>query len=375
MDTDPERVPDGEGTAEGGRYRALLEIVHGLLDADVCELLVEGDGRLVVESQTDRDAGQGGSAYPLATSLPGMAYTATRSCVIDDQYDTRSAASTGSNPTSMPTPFPSLCCVPVGERRLLLAKASVRGAFTDEDLELATRVVELAGSEPASGKARAVQTPDGGAAEGRDHADLLEEIADVLSHDLKNHLNVVSGNLELAQEADDVDEYISKATKGLNRLEALVEEVVFLAKTGKIIREQERVELHDRAKAAWETVGTEAATLQLEGGVEFHASPRSLDHLLENLMDNAVTHAGPDVTVRVGGHSDGFYLEDDGPGIPVESRERVFERGYSTAETSTGLGLQIVKRIADAQDWTIDVVESAEGGARFEITDVVVTEP
>lgn len=374
MDTDPEGSPDGERSTENGRYRVLVEIVEGLLDAAVCELLVEEHGRLVVEEHTAREAEQAGNAYSLETSIPGMAYTSGRSCVIDDQYDTRSAASVGSDSASMPAPFPSLCCVPVGERRLLVAKATVRGAFTDEDLEKASWVIELARSEPASSEVQAVPATDGGAAEGRDHGELLEEIADILSHDLKNHLNVVSGNLELASEADDVDEYISKATNGLDRIAALVEEVVFLAQTGKIIRELQPVELQDRAKAAWETVGTEAATLKLEGGVEFQASPRSLDHLLENLMDNAVTHAGPGVTVRVGGHSDGFYLEDDGPGIPTESRERVFERGYSTDESSTGLGLQIVKRIADAHNWTIDVTESTDGGARFEVTDVEVTE-
>lgn len=375
MDTDPEGSPGGERSAENGRYRALVEIVEGLLDAAVCELLVEEDGRLVVEEHTARDAKSAGSTYSLATSLPGMAYTSGHSCVIDDQYNTRSAASAQSNPAPMPVPYPSLCCVPVGERRLLLAKATVRGAFTDDDLEMATRAVELAGSEPTPSEEQAVPATDGGGAHGRDHEELLEEIADVLSHDLKNHLNVVAGNLELAREADDVDEYISKAMKGLDRLEALVDEVVFLAKTGKIIREQERVELHDRAKAAWETVGPETASLQLEDGVEFLASPRSVDHLLENLMDNALAHAGPDVTVRVGDLDDGFYLEDDGPGIPVEAREHIFERGYSTDETSTGLGLHIVKRIADAHDWTIDAAESAEGGARFEVTDVEVAEP
>lgn len=370
MDTDPESSTSGERSTADGRYRALVEIVNGLLDAAVCELLVEEDGRLVVEEDTARDDDQTGSTYSLATSLPGMAYTAGRSCVIADQYDTRSVASSGSAAAMTPTPFPSLCCVPVGNQRLLLAKARGRGAFTDEDLEKASQVVELARSEPASNEMRAVPATDGGAGDDRNRAELLEVVADVLSHDFKNHLNVVSGNLELALEADDADAFIARASNGLTRLESLVEEVVSLAKTGDIVREMERVELHDRAEAVWASVETGGATLELERGVEFLASPRSVDHILENLMGNAVAHAGPEVTVKVGGLTDGFYLEDDGPGIPPDSRERVFERGYTTDEASTGLGLPIVKRIVDAQGWTIDVVESSEGGARFEITGV-----
>ena len=74
------------------------------------------------------------------------------------------------------------------------------------------------------------------------------------------------------------------------------------------------------------------------------------------------------LTVRVGALSDaeGFYVADDGEGIPAGERERVFEAGYSTTEEGTGLGLGIVDRIARAHGWEADVASSASGGARFE---------
>jgi signal transduction histidine kinase len=72
----------------------------------------------------------------------------------------------------------------------------------------------------------------------------------------------------------------------------------------------------------------------------------------------------------VGRLDNGFFVEDDGPGIPEEMREKVFEAGYSSEEEGTGLGLSIVGTIAEAHGWTVSVTEGREGGARFELTGV-----
>jgi signal transduction histidine kinase len=76
-------------------------------------------------------------------------------------------------------------------------------------------------------------------------------------------------------------------------------------------------------------------------------------------------------TVRVGAiDREGFYVEDDGPGISESERERVFETGYTTASAGTGFGLAIVEGIAEAHDWEVAVTSSGDGGARFEVTGV-----
>ncbi|MFB6078318.1 MAG: sensor histidine kinase, partial [Halarchaeum sp.] len=100
------------------------------------------------------------------------------------------------------------------------------------------------------------------------------------------------------------------------------------------------------------------------------ADPSRLGQLFENLFRNAVEHGGDDVTVTVGDLDDGFYVEDDGPGIPADEREVVFEPGYSNEADGTGLGLAIVEQTAAGHDWTLTVSESSAGGARFEITGV-----
>ena len=77
------------------------------------------------------------------------------------------------------------------------------------------------------------------------------------------------------------------------------------------------------------------------------------------------------MTVTVGAiDSDGFYVEDDGPGIPADTRETVFDHGYTTSETGTGFGLPIVNEIVEAHGGTISVLEGHDGGARFEIRDL-----
>jgi signal transduction histidine kinase len=85
-------------------------------------------------------------------------------------------------------------------------------------------------------------------------------------------------------------------------------------------------------------------------------------------------HSSDDLTVRVGLHRDGFYIEDDGPGIADADRDRIFEPGYTTQDGGTGYGLEIVRTVAEAHDWEITVTDAANGGARFEITGVDTVE-
>jgi signal transduction histidine kinase len=77
----------------------------------------------------------------------------------------------------------------------------------------------------------------------------------------------------------------------------------------------------------------------------------------------------PGVRIRVGllPRDAGFYVADDGPGIPETDRERVFERSYTTSSHGTGLGLTIVRETVEAHGWTVRVVDAVGGGARFEV--------
>lgn len=93
---------------------------------------------------------------------------------------------------------------------------------------------------------------------------------------------------------------------------------------------------------AWDEFGRENG---LEGATSIQADSRLLPHLFENLFRNSVEHGGPVVTVTVGPLNDGFYVADDGPGLPAGA---IFETGVSM--DGTGLGLTIVKAVADAHN-------------------------
>lgn len=197
----------------------------------------------------------------------------------------------------------------------------------------------------------------------------LDEFASVVSHDLRNPLQIAEGRLELAQ-ADCDSAHLDNVADALDRMETLIEDVLTLARGGETAKNIETVSVSALAERCWEVVPVEGATLTVEADQTVSADQNRLQQLLENLFANAATHGGQEVTVRVGGLADGFYVADDGVGISHEEREDIFEPGYSTTADGTGFGLRIVKKIADAHGWNIRVTDSDDGGARFEFTGV-----
>ena len=196
----------------------------------------------------------------------------------------------------------------------------------------------------------------------------LDQFASVVSHDLRNPLNVASGYLELSRESGDED-HLDQVSAALERMDALVEDLLRLAREGRDVGETAPVELAEVAETAWSHVHTGEATLRVETESTVDADRDRLVELFENLYRNAVEHAGeaPTVTVtdiEAGGRWQGFAVTDDGPGI--DPNIDPFETGTTTSEEGTGFGLAIVKSIAEAHGWSVSVTESESGGARFE---------
>jgi signal transduction histidine kinase len=197
----------------------------------------------------------------------------------------------------------------------------------------------------------------------------LEAFASVISHDLRNPLNVVSGSLELARAETD-SEHLDRAARAADRMDDLIDQVLTLAREGEDISETQEVRLDTVAERAWGAVDSGTADLRLVGEPwRVEADPDRLQEAFENLFRNSVDHAGDDVTVRVGRLETGFYVEDDGPGIPPDRRESIFERGKSSSD-GTGLGLSIVRSIVEAHGGSIRAGAAADGGARFDVTGV-----
>jgi len=194
----------------------------------------------------------------------------------------------------------------------------------------------------------------------------LEDFAGIVSHDLRNPLNVATGRLDLAREECE-SEHLEAVDRSLDRMADLIEELLALARERDDVTDPDSVSLSEAVEAARQTVDTADATLEAAVSGRVEADESRLKQLLENLIRNAVDHGGADVTIRIGDLPNGFYVADDGPGIPASDRDQVFESGYSTDPEGTGFGLSIVGDVADAHGWDVSVTASDDGGARFEV--------
>jgi signal transduction histidine kinase len=168
-------------------------------------------------------------------------------------------------------------------------------------------------------------------------------------------------------------------------MNALIDDLLRLARSGNQVDDLESIDLPDLSERCWENVVTEDGSIVVETDRTIRGDRNRLQQLFENLFRNSMEHGstsdrpqaddasdrvGEGVTITVGDLEDGFYVEDDGPGIPEETREKIFESGYSTKDAGTGFGLAIVEEIVEAHGWEITVAESDAGGARFEITGI-----
>ena len=339
-----------------------VEIAHRVLGIRLCGVWLydEEADALVPAAISDpgREDVDGPPTFHRGEGLAWQAYESGESAV----YDDLSAADDVYNPETV---IRSEMLVPLGDHGVLTFGATAAEAFDDLDQVVAKLLgttmraaLDRAEREEALRKQRR---------ELRRQNERLEEFTSVVSHDLRTPLSVVKGRLELADERLGPDDDIDAATDGAERMEALIDDLLTLARQGRSVGEVGAISLSDVAELAWPASNaTDATLMTTDATVEADAS--RLRQLLENLFANAVTHGGDDVTVRVGPTEDGFYIADDGPGIPPEEREKVFETGYTDSEDGTGFGLSIVRRIADAHDWSVRVTEGESGGARFEFS-------
>lgn len=197
----------------------------------------------------------------------------------------------------------------------------------------------------------------------------LDQFTSIVSHDLRNPLNVAMGRLELLS-SECTSNHLKPIQRAHSRMAALIDDLLNLARAGADIAETTSVNLDSLVNGCWANVETASSTLVADIGRTVQADESRLKQLFENLIRNAIEHGGENVTVTIGALDDGFYIEDDGAGIPAEARSDIFKTGYSMATDSTGLGLSIVKQIVDAHDWSLRLTEGAADGTRFEITGV-----
>ena len=201
----------------------------------------------------------------------------------------------------------------------------------------------------------------------------LDAFASVISHDLRNPISIIDGYADLARETGD-PEHFDVIQETAARMSDFLEDLLRLSQRGETVTELRPVSLSNLVDEVAGTIDHEEINVVIERDLTVRADRARLRQVLDNLFRNARDHVDGPVTVTIGPLPDGFYVEDDGSGIPEPEREDVFDIGFTTRQTGTGLGLTIVRDIVEAHGWSIAVTEGSTGGARFELTGVEIEE-
>jgi len=219
---------------------------------------------------------------------------------------------------------------------------------------------------------------------------LKDELISVVSHDLRTPLTSIMGYLELAlgDEAegelpDERRDYLLVAQRNAQRLHRLVEDLLFVSRV-KSGRSGLVLERHDIGRLVRDTVenalptastGHVVLTSHTAGDVVASVDAHRVSEAIENLISNALKFTPPGGTVDVTAESVGGHVvirvADTGIGVPAEDVPHLFNRFFRTARAETvpgaGLGLSIVKAIADAHGGTVEVSSAEDAGTTFEI--------
>lgn len=206
----------------------------------------------------------------------------------------------------------------------------------------------------------------------------MGEMAAVVAHEVRNPLAGIKGVLQvvgqrLAAQSGE-RRALQEATLRLDSLQALTEELLLFARPSspepaplslsQLVQETARLLQADR--------GFDGLVVETRGGRgELRGDPRQLRTVVLNLLRNAAEAAGGKgrvvVEVRDRGDEVELRVEDDGPGVPEEERERVFEPFFTTRARGTGLGLAIVRRVVEVHGGEVSVESGPGGGACFRV--------
>lgn len=343
-------------TTPGEVYQSLVDAAEDVLDYQLC-IVDERDGdKLVpaaVPTGTPDDYYFDEVAIDAENNLAARVARTHETIVVDDLADVGVDAADSS--------YRSAITVPLSDYGIFQAVADEPNGFDDADREF----TEILASH-------AVATLDRLAREREleRQTNRLEKFASVVSHDLRTPLQVAVGAIELSRETGDLDQ-LDTASGALQRIDRLASDLLAWARGATLVDHTEPVNIAALATTCWAELDTPHATLDVEEAV-VDADPDRLRQLLTNLLRNSVEHGVTDpendtVTVTVAPIDDGtgFYVQDDGPGIPADERPDIFDAGHTTSATGSGFGLDIARDIAIAHGWTLTLDDDYTDGARF----------
>ncbi len=219
------------------------------------------------------------------------------------------------------------------------------------------------------------------------YADDLEDMARIATHDIRSPLKQIAFLVEeVLQDSLQNDGHLSE--DGLEdlelikhrtlRVDAMVEETLGLMRTSTLTGEQEVVDLRNLVRSIVEIDAPPTLAITIEGGDKLRVDKAKLTIVLRNLISNAVKHGrtrDPHLKIRMveSKKSVEISVEDNGPGIAEEHRDRIFTLFATLGEASEGVkvdgvGLAMVRKIVRRLGGDVSVAASALGGAAFCVT-------
>jgi signal transduction histidine kinase len=202
------------------------------------------------------------------------------------------------------------------------------------------------------------------------------EFAANASHQLRTPLTALRLTLEGARSGADPSAEIGHALEETDRLSVLVDSLLLLGEAregGPARTQKEIVDLRRVAAEAAAELPSPGPVVEIVGSGLARADPERVRQVVANILTNAhrFARSAIRVTVSQDGRRATVTIDDDGPGVPDEARERVFDRftrGPSPRGPGAGLGLAVARDLARAEAGTISVSQGDLGGARFEVS-------
>ena len=205
---------------------------------------------------------------------------------------------------------------------------------------------------------------------------IQRQFVDDAGHELRTPITIVRGNLELlGDDPAEREEVVRLCTDELDRMTRIVEDLLVLAKADRpdfvTPDEVSLVELTSDIDAKVRSLGDRQWVLEQVGEGDVFADEQRITQAVVQLAQNAVQHTEPGSTIRIGsavrGCTASLWVSDNGPGLQPDEAERIFERfAHGNARSGgAGLGLAIVRAIADGHQGQVRVVSEPGAGAAF----------
>ena len=196
----------------------------------------------------------------------------------------------------------------------------------------------------------------------------LYEISANMAHEIKNPLASIKGALELIKEGKQSDQLLEIIFRETDRLDRIVKDFLHLARPSSPVKTE--IFLPEALQEILQSLQHFGKNYKLDvEPVKIKTDARGFYSMLENLIRNAFQWANSKVEIHCKKKNNTLEItiEDDGPGIKEEDKEKIFEPFYSQNPNGSGLGLSIVNKFVLEHKGTIQVKKSQLGGAKFEV--------